>query len=89
MTIELHLPFSQSLKDRRSVMNSLKTRVRQRFNVSVAEADVGDLWQRAGLIISAAGSDAARVERVLHDVAGFVEQDERVHVMMPRMRFYE
>ena len=69
-------------------MNSLKERVRNRFNVSVAEADAGELWQRAGLIIACAGAEPAIIETVLNDVANFVEQDERAQVTQPRIRFY-
>jgi uncharacterized protein len=88
LTLELHLPLSQSLKDRRSIMNSLKERLRNRFNVSVAEAESGELWQRAGLVVSCAGAEPAIVEQVLNDVANFVDADERVQLLMPTIRFY-
>ena len=51
-TLELHLPESRSLKDKRQVVRRLKDRLRSRFNVAVAElGDHGDLWQRGGLIV--------------------------------------
>jgi uncharacterized protein YlxP (DUF503 family) len=89
LTVELHLADSHSLKDRRRVVNSLKERLRQRFNVSVAEADFGDLWQRAGLIVSCAGSGAAIVEQTLRALLAFIEEDPRVLLMSPQLRFYE
>jgi hypothetical protein len=89
LTAELHFADNHSLKDRRSVMNSLKERVRHRFNVSVAEADFGDVWQRAGLIVSAAGTSPATVDQALRSVLEFVENDPRVQVITPHIRFYE
>jgi uncharacterized protein YlxP (DUF503 family) len=51
-TIELHLPMSRSLKEKRQVFRRLKDRIRARYNVAVAEsADHADLWQRGGLTI--------------------------------------
>ena len=47
LTLELRLENSHSLKDKRHVVKSLKDRLRNKFNVSVAEIDYQDLWQRA------------------------------------------
>jgi uncharacterized protein len=89
LTVELHFENSQSLKDRRSIMTSVKERLRQRFNVSVAEADFGDKWQRGGLIISGAGSNSAHVEQSLRTIVAFLEDDPRLIVISPEVRFYE
>jgi uncharacterized protein YlxP (DUF503 family) len=45
-TVELFIPESQSLKDKRQVLLSLKDRLREKFNLSVAEVDGQDLWQK-------------------------------------------
>ena len=89
LTVELHFADNHSLKDRRSVITSLKERIRKRFNVSVAEADFGDLWQRGGLIISSAGSSPTSVEQALRSVLSFIDGDPRVQVIAPHIRFYE
>ncbi|HEY3294251.1 MAG TPA: DUF503 domain-containing protein [bacterium] len=89
LTAELHFETSHSLKDRRSLMTSIKERLRHRFNVSVAEADFGDKWQRGGLIVSCAGSAAAQVEESLRAVLSFVENDPRLLVIDSQIRFYE
>ena len=47
LTLELRLENSHSLKEKRHVVKSLKDRLRHKFNVSVAEIDYQDLWQRA------------------------------------------
>ncbi|MBU0508445.1 DUF503 domain-containing protein [bacterium] len=89
LTVELHLENSHSLKERRRILNSLKERIRQRFNVSVAEADFGEKWQRGGLMISSAGAHPALVEEALRVVQRFIEEDPRVVMMTPEVRFYE
>jgi uncharacterized protein YlxP (DUF503 family) len=47
LTLELHIEAAQSIKDRRSVVRSLKDRLRTTFNVSVSELDAAELWNRA------------------------------------------
>jgi len=47
LTLELHIEGAQSLKDKRQVLRSLKDKLRQSFNVSVAELEETNLWQRA------------------------------------------
>jgi len=66
--IELFLPGSQSLKAKRSVLNHLKTRLSQ-LNLSVAEVDGQDLWQRAVLLAAAVSGDGGYLE----DLAGKIE----------------
>ena len=47
LTLELHIEAAQSLKDRRHVVRSLKDRLRTTFNISIAELDSSELWNRA------------------------------------------
>ena len=65
LTLEIYLPESHSLKDKRQVLRSLKDRLRHRFNVSVAELDGQDSWQRAVVGVVAIAADAAYLEGAL------------------------
>ena len=56
LTVEISIPLSRSLKDRRQVVRSMKDRLRQGFNVSVAELDEAVTWQSATLGIAAISS---------------------------------
>jgi uncharacterized protein YlxP (DUF503 family) len=47
LTLELHIEAAQSIKDRRQVVRSVKDHLRNNFNVSVAELDGAELWNRA------------------------------------------
>ena len=68
LTLELRLEHSHSLKDKRHVLESLKTRLRNKFNVSVAEIDHQDLWQRGVLAAVTVSSDHVHAEKVLRSV---------------------
>lgn len=68
LTLELRLENSHSLKDKRHVVKSLQDRLRNKFNVSVAEIDFQDLWQRAAIAAVTVSSDHVHAEKVLQSV---------------------
>ena len=70
LTLDLHFPGARSLKDKRHVLRGLVERLRKRFNVSVAEVEHQDLWQRAGLAVVAVNTDQGHLEATLSSVAG-------------------
>lgn len=71
--VEIHVHGSQSLKEKRGVVRSISQRLRNRFNVAVAEVGGQDTWQRAQLGIAATGSDTGRVRAVLEKAMQFIE----------------
>ena len=75
LSLELHLPEARSLKTKRTVIRSVKDRLR-RLNVSVAEVDHQSLWQRCRLEVGAVGSSQADVERSLDAVIEDIERHE-------------
>jgi uncharacterized protein len=75
LTLQIHIPDAQSLKDKRQVLRSLKDRLRGHFNVAVAELDHQDLWQRSLVGVVAISSDAHYLEQSMAAVAA---ESERV-----------
>ena len=68
LTLELHLTEAQSLKDKRQVLRSLKDRLRQHFNVAVAELDFEDTWQRSVVGVVTLSNEEQHVEEALQKV---------------------
>jgi len=71
-TFELHIAESGSLKNKRQSLRSLKDRIRNRFNVSVAEVDDNDLWQKASLAVAAVSNDRSHLNQTLDHVLDLV-----------------
>jgi uncharacterized protein YlxP (DUF503 family) len=63
LTINIHLPDAQSLKEKREVVRRLKDRLRARFNVSVAEVGDLDLWQRSQVAVVSVNADRVYLEQ--------------------------
>lgn len=73
LTLELHLGEAHSLKDKRRIIKSLIDRIKNRYNVSVAEVGEQDLWQRSTVGICMVSCEQSHVHQVLASVVKFVE----------------
>jgi uncharacterized protein YlxP (DUF503 family) len=71
-TIEIHIPDSGSLKTKRHSLRSLKDRIRNKFNVSVAEVDDNDLWQKVTLAVAAVSNDKSHLNQTMDHVLNLV-----------------
>ena len=80
LQLEVHLPRSQSLKDKRSVLKSLRDQLRGRFNVAVAELEANEMWQRATIGVSTLGDDRAYVEGLLRQVVEWMRSTRLVEL---------
>ena len=72
LELTLYLPENHSLKGKRAVLRSIKSRVLAKFNVSVAEVDHQDSWQTIVLAVAQVGNDRDHVDRCLRQVSEFV-----------------
>ena len=75
LRIDLQLPHSQSLKQKRSVVKSLKDKLGTRFNVSVAEVDHLDKWQIASLAIAMVSNRQSYLESSFEKLVTFMDRE--------------
>jgi uncharacterized protein len=78
---DLKIPGCGSLKEKRHVLKSLTNAIRSTFNVSVAEVDHHDLWQRTTIAVAATGAEQFHVRKVMQKVERFVEAWGEVEVI--------
>lgn len=81
LNLEVHLPAAHSLKEKRSVLKSLRDQLRGRFNIAVAEVSPNEKWQRATVGISTVGEDRAYVEGLLREVTEWVRMTRLVDLI--------
>jgi len=73
LIVELHIPQAHSLKEKRSVVKSVIARTREKFNVSVAEVDYHDMWQRAEIAVAVVSGSHTEVDRMLETILIFIQ----------------
>jgi uncharacterized protein YlxP (DUF503 family) len=86
LSVDVHLPYAQSLKDKRMVLRRIKDRL-QKFNVAVAEVEHQDLWQRARLGIVAISTTTDHAEEQLRAAADEIDRVEPGVVTRTELEF--
>lgn len=80
LRVELFIPGSTSLKDKRAVLRSLKDRLAKKFNISIAETDYQDKWQRAQIGIAQVGSDYGFLEQCMTKIFNILDNQNEYEV---------
>jgi uncharacterized protein YlxP (DUF503 family) len=70
--VSLRIPENMSLKGKRQVLKSITSRVRNKFNVAVAEVDDNDVWQVATIGICCISNNNRHTNEVLSKVVDFI-----------------
>ncbi|MBD3384785.1 DUF503 family protein [candidate division KSB1 bacterium] len=81
LQLEIFIPDSASLKEKRFVLLSLKQRLRNKFNISIAEIDQNDKWQLATLGVAVVANEKRFVEKTLNKIFSLVEQEHNIQIM--------
>ncbi len=85
LKVEFFLPDNRSLKGKRKVVKSMVSKVRHRFNVSIAEVGSNDNWQKIELGISFVGNDRRYIDSSLSKVLTYLESLYLAQLMDSKM----
>ena len=88
LSVELFLPASGSLKDKRKVLSSFQARLRNRHNLAVAEVGNQELWQRASLAVVTVNAHRDPIERMFDDVLAEAERSVPGQVLSAEREFF-
>ena len=85
---DLRIPACGSLKEKRHVVKTLIAGIRSKFNVSVAEVDHHDLWQRTTIAASAVSGEAYHAKKVMHELERFIERQPSVEIIQAELTLH-
>ncbi|MCK5053611.1 MAG: DUF503 domain-containing protein [Anaerolineales bacterium] len=74
VTIEIHLPGCNSLKEKRSKLKPLLARLQREFNISTAELEHNDVHRSAGIACAVVGNNDRHLQRMLEKIPGWIER---------------
>jgi uncharacterized protein YlxP (DUF503 family) len=84
-TVELFIPEGHSLKGKRQVLQGLKHRLREKFNVSVAEVGEQDLWQKSILGLACVANESVHVNQVLEQALNMIRSIPTIEMVRSRI----
>lgn len=88
ITLELFFPESHSLKAKRQLLSSILNKVQARFNVSIAEIDNQDLWQRATIGIAYVSASDYQARNTLQNVRSFIEKLNKAEIIESEINLF-
>ena len=88
LQLEMLLPETRSLKDKRSVLSRIKNQVRNKFNVAIAELKYGDQWGRTLLGITTISNDGKFVHQLLDEVENLIENQFPIQILSRKVELF-
>jgi uncharacterized protein YlxP (DUF503 family) len=70
--LNLYIPGCRSLKEKRSAIKPLIHRLHREFNISIAEVNFQDIWDKAGIDCACIANDGIQCQKVLQSVVNFI-----------------
>ncbi len=87
--LRIHIPESQSLKDKRKILQSLLTRMKKQFNISIAEIGDQDVWRIATIGIACVSNHTYRVDEVFEAIISIILRDyPTIEIIEKEIDFY-
>ncbi len=85
--VDLKLDGVRSLKEKRKIIKSIITRINQKFNLSVAEIEYQDKWQRSLLGLAVVGNDKSYLNQILDKAVDLIEEEGDVYIIEYKIYF--
>jgi uncharacterized protein len=79
--IQLHIPHSQSLKSKRSVVKSLKEKIKNQYPVSIAEVGNLELWQKVELALAQVNNSSSLISNTFEKIIKFIESHHEINLI--------
>ncbi|MFC1708531.1 DUF503 domain-containing protein [Candidatus Omnitrophota bacterium] len=77
----IFIPGSSSLKEKRMVLRSLKSKLRKNFNISIIELADHDKWQKSTLALAAIGKEKASLNSMISNVINYLEGNGQIQLL--------
>lgn len=88
LTLEIYLPYSHSLKEKRKTLNSLKDRLKKKYNVAFAELDYQNKWQRSKIGVVSLNNLKRVVENIFHKIILDVEENIDGEILHQEIQYF-
>lgn len=85
LRVDVFIPDSHSLKDKRRVIAGITDRIRRRFNVSICEVQYQDKWQRSGIVVVAVNTEWRHAQSGLSKIVEHIERERRADILDVRI----
>lgn len=88
LTLEIYIPYSHSLKEKRKTLNKIKDRVKNRFNVAYAELDFLNKWQRSKIGLVTINTQKSMIEKIFSKIILDIEENIEGEILKKEIHLF-
>ncbi len=88
LTLEIYIPYSHSLKEKRKTLNKLKDRLKKRYNIAFAELDYLDKWQRSKIGLVTLNTQKSMIDKVFQKIISEAEENIEGEILQKEIYFF-
>jgi uncharacterized protein YlxP (DUF503 family) len=88
LTLEIYLPYSHSLKEKRKTLNRLKDRLKKRYNIAFAELDYLNKWQRSKIGLVTLNTRKSVIDKVFQKIILEAEESIEGEILQKEVDFF-
>jgi len=88
LILEIYIPYSHSLKEKRKSLNKIKDRVKNKFNVAFAELEFLNKWQRSKIGLVTINTQKSMVEKIFHKIVLEIEENIEGEILKKEIYFF-
>jgi uncharacterized protein YlxP (DUF503 family) len=88
LTLEIYIPYSHSLKEKRKTLNKLKDRLKKRYNIAFAELDYLDKWQRSKIGLVTLNTKKSMIDKVFQKIISEAEENIEGEILQKEIYFF-
>jgi uncharacterized protein YlxP (DUF503 family) len=88
LTLEIYLPYSHSLKEKRKTLNKLRDRLKKRYNIAFAELDYQNKWQRSIIGLVTLNTRKQIIEKLFHKIVQEATENIEGEILQQQILFF-
>jgi hypothetical protein len=88
LTLEIYIPYSHSLKEKRKTLNKIKDRVKKKFNVAFAELEYLNKWQRSKIGLVTLNTQKSMIEKIFQKITREIEENIEGEILKREIHYF-
>ncbi len=88
LTLEIYIPYSHSLKEKRKTLNKIKDRLKKKFNIAFAELEYLNKWQRSKIGLVTLNTQKGMIEKVFQKIIREIEENIEGEILQKDIYYF-
>jgi uncharacterized protein YlxP (DUF503 family) len=88
LTLEIYIPYSHSLKEKRKTLNKIKDRLKKKFNVAFAELEYLNKWQRSKIGLVTLNTQKSMIEKIFQKIVREIEENIEGEILQTEIYYF-